>query len=166
MQSTISTTQNNRNSLLRTIGIGGIIIGLLHLTIQTWLVLSVFGKNPFSSVLQFIASGILGTAAFEGGNATALLGLFLHFAICFVISGVFILSANRILLLRRYAIIGSLLYGFGVFIVLNFIVLPLSAAPALPPPASPLLIEIILEHIFLIGLPLGILVRRTTRTNS
>jgi len=43
---------------------------------------------------------------------------------------------------------------------MGFIVLPLSAAPALPAPPTWLLIEIVLEHILLIGLPLGILVQR------
>ena len=70
---------------------------------------------------------------------------------------------DRIPLLRRNVILGSILYGFGVFIVMNLIVLPLSAAPALPAPPLWLLIELILQHILLIGLPLGILVRRNTR---
>jgi hypothetical protein len=43
-------------------------------------------------VWQYIASGTLGNAAFEGGVATALLGLVFHLIISFVIAGVFILS--------------------------------------------------------------------------
>jgi hypothetical protein len=49
---------------------------------------------------------------------------------------------------------------------MNFIVLPLSAAPPLPAPPMWLFIEIILEHILLIGLPLGILVQRFANTND
>jgi len=75
-------------------------------------------------------------------------------------------GAVRITLLRRYVIPGSLLYGVGVFIVMNFIVLPLSAAPTLPAPPMWLFIEIILEHILLIGLPLGILVQRNASANQ
>jgi len=89
-----------------------------------------------------------------------LLGVFFHLIISFVIAGVFILSAGRISLLRRYVIAGSLLYGLGVFIVMNLIVTPLSAAPPLPAPTMPWLIEAIIEHILVVGLPLGILVRR------
>ena len=107
-----------------------------------------------------MASGALGNAAFAGGIATALLGVLFHFLVSFVVAGVFILSADRIPLLRRYAIPGSLLYGFGVFIVMNLIVLPLSAAPPLPAPTTPQLIVMILDHILVIGLPLGIIVRR------
>ena len=79
-----------------------------------------------------------------------------------IIAGIFIFSAGRITLLQKNVIVGSLLYGFGVFIVMNFIVQPLSAARTLPAPPMWLLIEIVLEHILFIGLPLGILVRRNT----
>jgi len=102
----------------------------------------------------------LGNAAFEGGIATALLGVFFHLIISFAVAGVFILSADRIPLLRRYAIVGSPLYGFGVFIVMNLIVTPLSAAPPLPAPTLPWFIEAIIEHVLFVGLPLGIIVRR------
>ena len=107
----------------------------------------------------------MGNAAFAGGLATALLGLVLDFLMTTIMAGVFILGADRIPLLRRYVIPGSLLYGFGVFIVMNLIVLPLSAAPALPAPPMWLFIEIILEHVLLVGLPLGLIVRWNAKTN-
>ena len=116
-------------------------------------------------VLQYIASGVLGMAAFEGGIATALLGLLIHFLISIVIAGVFILSAERIPLLRRHPIASALLYGFGVFIVMNMLVIPLSSAPAIPPPTLPWLIEIVVDHMLVVGLPLGILVRRNTNSH-
>lgn len=163
MTTIASTSPASRNSLLRLSVIGGLILGTLHLIIQSWFVFSILEKNPFISVLQYVASGAMGNAAFAGGLATALLGLFLDFVMTTIMAGVFILSADRIPLLRRHVIPGSLLYGFGVFIVMNFIVLPLSAAPPLPVPPMWLFIEIILEHILLIGLPLGILVQQNTR---
>jgi len=132
------------------------IIQLIH----SWIVPSLIQKNPFIVVLQYIASGALGNAAFQGGVATALLGVLFHLVISFAIAAVFILSAERIPLLRRYPIASALLYGFGAFIVMNLIVVPLSAAPPLPTPTTPWLIEAVIEHILMIGLPLGILVRR------
>jgi hypothetical protein len=166
MSTIASTPVNNRNSLIRSIALGGIIIATLHLIIQQFLFFSLLGKVPFISVEQYIASGALGNAAFTGGLATALLGVFFHYLTSFVIVGVFILSAARIPLLRRNIIVGSLLYGFGVFIVMNFIVLPLSAAPPLPVPTMPQIIELLIEHILVIGLPLGILVRRNANSNK
>jgi hypothetical protein len=160
MSAIASTSPTTRNSLLRLSVIGGLIIGLLHLLVQVGLVYDLILKSPFIGSLQYVASGAMGDAAFAGGLATALLGFVLEFVLTIIIAGVFILSADRIPLLRRKVIVGSLLYGFGVFLVMNFIVQPLSAAPALPAPPIWLLIEIVLEHILLIGLPLGILVQR------
>jgi hypothetical protein len=165
MTTIASASLNQRYSPLRLSVIGGLILGMLHLIIQSWFVFSVLEKNPFISVLQYVASGAMGNAAFTGGPATALLGLVFDFILTTIMSGVFILSADRIPLLRKHVIPSSLLYGFGVFIVMNFIVLPLSAAPPLPTPPMWLFIEIILEHVLLIGLPLGLLVRWNDRTN-
>ena len=150
-----------RNSLLRSIVLGGLIIGIADAIIYHWLVSSVLGGYPLIAVYQYMASGALGNAAFEGGIATALLGAFFHFVVSFAVAGVFILSADRIPLLRRYPIASGLLYGFGVFLVMNLIVLPLSAAPPLPPPTVAQLIVLIIDHMLIVGLPLGILVRRT-----
>ena len=161
MMSTIASTSGvRRNSLLRLSLIGGMISGLLHFLIQQGLVFGLILKAPIISQLQFVASGIMGDAAFTGGLATALLGLVLDFIMITIMAGVFILSVDRIPLLRRNVILGSILYGLGVYIVMNFIVLPLSAAPALPAPPLWLFIELILQHIVLIGLPLGLLVQR------
>ncbi|HET9907944.1 MAG TPA: hypothetical protein VFQ23_14935 [Anaerolineales bacterium] len=162
--STIATTSpTSRNSLLRLTLIGGFIAGLLHLVVQQGIVFGLILKTPIVSALQFAASGIMGEAAFAGGLATALFGLVLDFIMITIMAGVFVFSVDRIPLLRRNVIVGSILYGFGIFIVMNFIVLPLSAAPALPAPPLWLLIELVLQHNLLIGLPLGILVQRNTR---
>jgi len=110
--------------------------------------------------MQYIASGAMGEDAYAGGLGTALLGLILEYVMTIIIAGIFIFSADRISLLRKNVIVGSLLYGFGVFFVMNFIVLPLSAAAVPQTPAMWLLIELVLEHILLIGLPLGILLQR------
>ena len=164
MATTSSIPFTTRTSLARPIVLGGMFI-FLSQCIHQWIVITLIQGSPYILVWQYIASGLLGDAAFEGGIATALLGLFIHLIISFVIAGVFILAADRIPLLRRYAIAGSLLYGFDVFVVLNMIVTPLSAAPQLPAPTRPWLIEDILEHILLVGLPLGILVRRNANTS-
>lgn len=160
MSTIASSFPTTRNSLLRFSVIGGLIIGLLHLIIEDWIVFSLLYKSPFISVLQYIASAALGNAAFAGGFATALLGVLFHLFTALVIAAVFIVSADQISLLRRNLILGSILYGFGVFVVMNFIVLPLSAAPTLPPPTPFQLIETVIDHILTIGLPLGILLQR------
>jgi hypothetical protein len=159
MSAIVSKPLDTRSSLLRSIVLGGMFIFIIQI-IHQGIVVTLMQKTPFILIWQYIASGLLGDAAFAGGMATAWLGLFFHLIISFVIAAVFILAADRIPLLRRNVIVGSLLYGFGVFIVMNMIITPLSAAPPLPAPTLPWLIEAIIEHTLLVGLPLGILVRR------
>lgn len=159
MPTLTSTLLNQPNALLRLSMVGGLIIGIAHTISYHWLISSVLGGYPLMSVYQYIASGALGEVAFAGGIATALLGVLFHFIVSFFVSSVFVLSASRIFLLRRYPVVGSLLYGLGVFIVMSMIVIPLSATPPLPAPTTSQLILIIFDHILVIGLPLGILVR-------
>ena len=163
--STIATTSlTTRNSLLRLSVIGGLIIGFADVIIFHWFIQNVLGGVPLIALYQYIASGALGESAFAGGIPTALLGVLFHFIFRIVIAGVFILAVNSIPLLRRYITPGSLLYGFGVFIVMNMIVTPLSATPPLPAPTMPELIVAIIVHILVAGLLLGIFVRRNMRS--
>ena len=166
MSTIASTFSNGRNSLLCSSVIAGLIIGTADVIIYHWFVTSVLGGIPLISVYQYIASGALGESAFAGGIATALLGVLFHFLFSIVIASVFILSADRLPLLRRYVIPGSLLFGFGVFIVMNMIVTPLSATPPLPAPTTPQLIVNILDHLLVFGLLLGIFVRRNANANQ
>jgi hypothetical protein len=165
MTTITSTPLTNRNSLLRSIAIGGMFIFIIQ-TMHMWIVPVLIQKTPFIVAWQYIASGALGMAAFEGGIATALLGVFFHLIISFVIAGVFILAADRMPLLRRNLIVGSLLYGLGVWIVMNMVVTPLSAAPPLPMPALPVLIWFIIEHVLFVGLALGIIVQRNANNTA
>jgi hypothetical protein len=166
MSAVVGKLLDTHNSLRRSIVLGGLMVGIADAIVYHWIVSSLIDGYPLISVYQYLASGALGGAAFDGGVPTVLLGLFFHFIVSFVVAAVFILSADRIPLLRRHIILGSLVYGFGVFIVMNMIVLPLSAAPPLPAPTTPQLIMGILDHILVVGLPLGLLVWRNATPNQ
>lgn len=108
MSAIASKSLDTRDSLLRTIVLGGMFIFIAQF-LHTWIVAVLIQKNPFMAVWQYIASGALGMAAFEGGIATALLGVLFHLIISLIIAGVFIVGADRSPILCRYAIAGSLL---------------------------------------------------------
>ena len=72
------------------------------------------GLNPIQ-VLQYIASGALGKAAFGGGFATAALGAAFHFSIAWVAAAVFVLASRRLQVLKTHAVIAGLLYGAAVY---------------------------------------------------
>lgn len=79
-------------------------------------------------ILQSIASGLLGKASFEGGTATATLGAGLHYFIATMFGVAYYLVSLRRPGLRRRPIAFGLSYGVLLYLVMNFIVLPLSAA--------------------------------------
>ena len=137
----------------------GIIAGTLDIT-DALVFYGLRGAKPLS-ILQSIASGLLGPAAYKGGVRTAVLGLLLHFFIACTASAIFYVAAKRLGFLRRYAVISGLLYGFAIYLVMNWIVLPLSAVPK-PRPAVPAisLLNGVLAVVVLVGLPISLIVSR------
>jgi uncharacterized membrane protein YagU involved in acid resistance len=83
-------------------------------------------------ILHYIAAGLLGRAALSGGVPVALLGLLLQWAMSLLIAAIFVLAAERMPRLTRDWLPWGLAYGVGIFFVMNYIVVPLSAAMAKP----------------------------------
>lgn len=117
------------------------------------------GLNPIQ-VLQYIASGALGAAAFTGGLATAGVGVLVHFSITGVIVTIYIVASQRVPALRsRWALCG-LLYGAAVWAVMNLLVLPRTAVAKTPITTAALLNGVI-GHAVLIGLPVSYFAGKT-----
>lgn len=87
---------------------------------------------PFPRLLQNIASGLLGKQAFAGGMPTVLLGLLLHFVMMAMMVGAYYVVSARFNALRERPWQYGLLYGLVLYVVMNVVVLPLSAAPKTP----------------------------------
>lgn len=117
---------------------------------------------PARRIFQSVAAGLLGRASFEGGAATAALGLALHFLIATSMSVAFYLVARRWPLLRRRPVPCGAVYGLILYGVMNYIVVPLSAAG--PGSKDPLWIALsIAVHVLLIGIPIALFARRAYR---
>jgi len=82
---------------------GGLMAGTLD-AVDGVIAFGTQGLNPIQ-VLQYIASGALGQAAFRGGLATAALGALLHFIIAWVAAGVFVFASRWMAVLRTRAIL-------------------------------------------------------------
>ena len=148
-----------RLSALSAILIGGAIAGTCDITyaITFW----AFRGVAATRVLQSVASGLLGAAALKGGLTTAALGLALHFFIALSAATIFYFAAKAIPILAKRAFVSGILYGLAIFAVMNLVVLPLSAFPRKV--TFPLLATTtgIFVHMFLIGLPISLAVRRS-----
>src|SRR6187402_1684474 len=116
-----------RPSSLRAIVAGGLLAGALDLA---WAAAQsmIQGRSP-GRMLQAIASGVLGKAAFESGAAIQLLGVLLHFTIAIGACATYV-AAGRIwpALHRRWYLAGPL-FGVAVYFFMQLVVLPLSQVP-------------------------------------
>lgn len=136
--------------------LGGLLVGAVDIAdaLLFWGVQGV----PGTRVLAAIASGVLGPAAFEGGAGMAWLGLALHFAIALVIVALYVAAAARWPSLRRPVLLWGTLYGLVVYGVMNYVVVPLSAAP-LQPPTGAAMVNGLLIHVVGVGWPTVLMAR-------
>jgi hypothetical protein len=135
---------------------GGLTCGALDIT-AAFVVYGAFGVKPVR-LLQGIA-GLLGPRAFAGGLGTATLGLFCHFFIAFSATVVYFVASRGLRLLVEHAISSGVLYGVAVYFFMNRIVVPLSAATKYPFSLKMMIIGVVI-HIFCVGLPISVAVRR------
>jgi hypothetical protein len=110
-------------------------------------------------ILQGIASGVLGRAAFGMGQRSALLGLFFHFFIAFSATTVFLLASHKLPVARHPFLYGTL-FGVALYLVMNYIVLPLSQIGLRPTPPLIPLINGVAALVVCIGIPLALIARR------
>jgi hypothetical protein len=89
------------------------------------------GKPPLT-ILQFVAGGLMGKAALTGGVQAQVLGMLLQWGMSGLIGAIFVLASLRLPILRRQWIAAGLAYGVGVFAVMNYMVVPLSAWARVP----------------------------------
>ncbi len=105
-------------------------------------------------IFQSVAAGLLGEASFEGGAATAALGLVLHFFIACTMALAYYLAARRWPVLARHPVPLGIVYGLLLYVVMNLVVVPLSAAGG--GSKDPLWITLtVAVHAFFIGLPIA-----------
>lgn len=100
--------------------------GLLAATIDIGAACLINGRSV-TSILHTIAGGLLAKRAFSGGSATALLGAALQEAMGLIIAAIYVAVALRIPSMSRRWLTSGLAYGVIIFLVMNYVVVPLSA---------------------------------------
>jgi len=139
-----------RNALLA-IAVGGGIAGVVDLAQACIL----FGWD----IPLAIAGGLLGPQAFRGGAGTYVLGVFLHFFIACSAAAVYYGASRRLAFLTEHPLVCGLFFGGAVQEVMNLVVLPLSALHARGPYQLHDLIQGLLVHMVVVGLPISFSVR-------
>lgn len=104
---------------------GGLLVALGDAVFATswWFSWSAAG---IAQMFQSIAAGVLGRASFEGGTSSAALGAALHVVMATAFVAIYAVVARRRprLLERPFAF--GLPYGAVLYVVMNFVVMPLS----------------------------------------
>lgn len=102
--------------------VGGLVAGTLDIGAA-----SLINMLDPRVILKFIAGGLQGKAALQGGAASAWLGLLLQWGMGLLIAAIFVFAALRLYWLTARWFVAGLAYGAVVFVVMNYVVMPLSA---------------------------------------
>jgi hypothetical protein len=121
------TASVNSRGLVKAIFLGGI----LAATVDIAAACLINGRSvPF--ILHTIAGGLLGRRSFSGGAPTAVLGFILQEGMGIIIAAIYVLASQRLTTLTRRWFPWGVLYGAGIFVAMNYVVLPLSAWRVIP----------------------------------
>jgi hypothetical protein len=165
-ENVVALPSDNRHSLQRprafdAILYGGLAVGVLD-GMAAVITTILRGGSPFR-MFQGIASGLIGRASFEGGWATALLGVSLHFLIAFIWAAIYYGAGLKLPALIKRALICGPIYGVVVYFAMQIIVLPLSAIRK-PPLSFAAPVQSIIVHILCVGLPIALLARWSAKS--
>jgi len=149
--------QSRKRALLNVL-LGGLVAGTFDLTFACTFWAIKIGAPP-TRIFQSVARGLLGTASFQGGIKTAALGVFLHYFIATTMSFFYYFAARQWALLHRYPLRCGAIYGLGLWVVMTYVVVPLSAAGRGSQDGLWIALSI-LVHMFLIGVPIAFFTRR------
>lgn len=120
---------------------------------------------PPIQIFQTVASGLLGMHSFRDGTVTVLLGALLQYLMLQVMVGTYYVVSRRLPALIRQPWLYGPLYGLLLYVVMNIIVVPLSAAPKTPFVLS-WIIGSIAMHVCVIGPLIAWFVRRASAGHS
>ncbi len=153
-----SVKQHYTRPLLTIIGWVGLLAGSLDILAACTNAYIARGTSPVV-VLQYIASGAFGKAAFADGWQMPLLGLLFHFIIAYSFTTLFFLLYPSIKIMSKSIVITAIVYGIFIFVVMSFGVLPLTKVPKITFQLEKVIISVLIL-IVAIGLPLSIFARR------
>jgi hypothetical protein len=137
----------------------GLLCGVMDITAAfiTWWPKGV--KPP--RLLQGVAAGWLGPKSFDGGMATASLGLAFHFLIAFTAATIFYVASRQLAFMIDHPVVSGVLYGIAVYLVMYWAVMPLSNFHGTKTVTSS--IVAIITHIVCVGLPISLVIHRFSR---
>jgi uncharacterized membrane protein SirB2 len=131
--------------------------GFMAATFDFFAAMLIYGGTA-SGVAKAIARGWFGMAVKAMPPIVDVIGIASHYGILLIAASIFVLTSLRFPVLRQRDWITGPLFGVCIYIVMHFVIVPLSQAP----PSSPKGIQFVEEfcgHLFVIGLPIALWAR-------
>jgi uncharacterized membrane protein YagU involved in acid resistance len=139
----------------------GLIAGTLDITEN--LVFNAFRHITPVQIFQYIASGLTGAWAFHAGMESVALGVAIHYSIALFWTAVYYAASRSMVILIRRPVVCGLVYGAVVYLIMNFVVVPLTRVPhARAAMTLASRVSGVLALLFCIGVTVAVLVRRET----
>jgi hypothetical protein len=144
-----------RDNLLRPILVGGAVAGTFDLTSAFF---TFGGGAP-----RGIAGGLLGRQAVQEGIVPWILGVVLHYFIAISAAAIYCIASRKLEFLKDHWLVCGIFYGIAIFLVMNLVVLPLCAYHFTGPYQFRSLLQGLLVHMFIIGLPISFSLHKLSR---
>lgn len=142
----------------------GLVAGVLDISEN--IIFNAFRHITPYRIFQYIASGLIDGRSFTMGMASVVLGVGIHFTIAMTWTVVFYLLSRKLMILTRQAAICGIVYGGMVYIIMNFVVLPMTRVPHARAAVSVASrVSGVLALLFCIGLTISLLVKKFAPPN-
>ncbi len=139
--------------------VGGLVVALLDIVFAMTFWYLHRDVAP-TRILQSVASGVMGAEAYAGGGVSAAFGAALHTLIALGMAAVYwFASARWPVLLRQWPVAGTV-YGLGLYVAMNHVIVPLSRAQVGGFDLA-WFIASVLAHVLLVALPLAWIAHRS-----
>jgi len=132
--------------------------GFMAATFDFFAAMLIYGGTA-SGVAHAIARGWYGDAVKTMPPIVDVVGIASHYMILLIAAAIFVLTSLRFPVLRRMAWVTGPLFGICIYVVMHFVIVPLSAVHKISNPAGIQFVEEFCGHMFVIGLPIALWAR-------
>jgi hypothetical protein len=119
-------------------------------------------KGRWRRVFQFVASGILGPGAQQGGVGVAWVGIALHFLVALSATTIYYFVSRRVPILIDHALLFGILYGVAIHFFMTFVAIPMSRTGSRPLVLRAFLMQLAV-HMIVVGPTIALMSRRYSR---
>ncbi|RZJ10477.1 MAG: hypothetical protein EOP39_08690 [Rubrivivax sp.] len=106
-------------------------------------------------ILKYIATGLVGPSAMQGGAGMVALGLACHFGLTILMAAAFVAASLKISDLTRRPWLWGTVYGVITWAVMVYVAVPMSGVPGWKLPQGWDIVSGLLAHIFYVGVPIA-----------